>query len=157
MNKVYVLGTVGSEPRLVQKEGSPEHLVFTLKVSHRSKAGGKQEYYPINAWNQAAQWGARQLRQGQQVLVDGYLTQQARPEGVQVQVTASRFYPQAILTEPERPQGGDSDPQPQGEAAAERPEAAPQGEAADLNGGIRQGIERIQETLGTLSGGEKDR
>lgn len=92
MNKVYVMGVVASEPRLVNKDGNPDHLVFALRVSHRSKAGDKQEYYPINAWNEAAQWGAEQLHQGQRVLVDGYLTQQARLEGLQIQVTATRFY-----------------------------------------------------------------
>ena len=95
MNKVYLVGTVANEPRLVHKEGNPAHLVLSLLVKHRSKTGGKTEYYPVNAWNQAAEWGAEQLTQGQRVLVDGYLTQQARPEGVQVQVTATRFYPQA--------------------------------------------------------------
>ena len=101
MNQVYMMGTVSCEPRLVQKEGNPAHLVFTLRVSHRSKAGEKKEYYPINAWNQAAEWGARELRQGRRILVDGYLTQTQRPEGLQVQVTANRFYLQAMAELPE--------------------------------------------------------
>lgn len=95
MNKVYIMGHVASQPRLMNDEGSPAHLSFALKVTHRARSGGKKEYYPVNAWNQTAQWGLQQLCQGQRVLVEGYLTQRVKPEGfVQIQITANRFYPQ---------------------------------------------------------------
>ena len=101
MNKVYLMGTVTHDPRLVSNESAPAHLTLLLRVEHQAKTGSKQEYYPVNAWNQTAQWGAQQLAQGQQVLVEGYLTQRVRPEGfVQIQLTATRFHLQGAKPEP---------------------------------------------------------
>ncbi len=108
MNKVYLSGVIVENPALVTTEQGATHLILNLSVSHRNKAGIKSELYRVNAWNNAAIWGNANLRRGQQIMVQGYLTQRpARGEGegtFDVDVTAEEFFPgsrAAVQTEKE--------------------------------------------------------
>ena len=95
MNQVFLTGIIAGKPRLVQAEGGAAHLLFPLRVRHRT-AGGvvKQELYTVNAWNNVALWGAKHLGQGQLVAVQGYLTQHMRGDGtLSVEVAADEFLP----------------------------------------------------------------
>ncbi|MEG1515179.1 MAG: hypothetical protein RR296_12495 [Clostridia bacterium] len=38
MNKVYLMGTVANEPRLVERKGSPVHQAFLLLVRHQARS-----------------------------------------------------------------------------------------------------------------------
>ena len=58
----------------------------------------KRELYPIHAWNGMANWVHGNLRQGQRVMVQGYLTQRTviMPGEGRVtvsEVTAEEFFP----------------------------------------------------------------
>ena len=90
MNKVYISGILADMPAFVQREGGAAHLVFQLRVRHRTAKGAvKQEMYRINAWNNTAGWGRQNLRQGQLLSVQGYLTQRILENGVPaVEITA---------------------------------------------------------------------
>lgn len=110
MNQVYLEGSVANAPRLLDQEGAAPRLIFSLMTTHRSKAGVKKEYYPIRAWNQLARLGAQQLTPGARVVVEGYLTQQVGPEGVQVQVTARRFHLLKAWEEAPEPQFASEEP-----------------------------------------------
>ncbi len=96
MNKVYLSGVIVENPTLITTEQGATHLVLNLSVSHRNKAGIKSELYRVNAWNNAAIWGNTNLRRGQHIMVQGYLSQRpARGEGetaFDVDVTAEEFF-----------------------------------------------------------------
>ena len=93
MNKVFLSGVIDSTPILATTaEMSTPHLTINLAVTHKNKLGIKSELYRVNAWNNAAVWAASNLQRGQQVMVEGYLTQRATPEGNQVDVTANEFF-----------------------------------------------------------------
>lgn len=102
MNKIYLSGIVAEPPVRYTRESSPEHICFHLCVSHRTRQGVvKRELYPVHAWNGVATWAIGQLRQGQRVLVQGYLTQQtvtgSDGRGMTLcEVTAEEFFPAAI-------------------------------------------------------------
>lgn len=96
MNKVYLSGEVATQPTLT--EGAVPHMIFDLLVTHRTAAGvRKEERYRVNAWHDAARWGFANLRRGQPVAVQGYLTQQVVADAGRtltlVDVTATEFLP----------------------------------------------------------------
>ncbi len=100
MNKVYLSGTIADPPMLTGGEGGPSHSVFQLCVSHKTAKGEiRRELYAVNAWNGAAQWVATNLKQGQKIALQGYLTQKAvrTAEGTfqAVEVTSQEFLPMA--------------------------------------------------------------
>ena len=76
MNQVYISGHVAGMPVLrMEKEITP-HLLFSLDVQHRTRAGQiRHEQYKCNAWNNVALRGAENLKDGQMVVIRGYLTQ----------------------------------------------------------------------------------
>ena len=95
MNQVFLSGIIAEKPRLTQPEGGTAHLLFPLRVRHRTAKGVvKHELYTVNAWNNVALWGAKRLEQGRLVAVQGYLTQHMRGDGaLSVEVTADEFLP----------------------------------------------------------------
>ena len=103
MNKVYLSGTIADPPMLSGGEGGPSHSVFQLCVSHKTLKGEiRRELYTVNAWNNAAQWVAANLRQGQRIALQGYLTQKTVRNGEgafqAVEVTSQEFLPMASGT-----------------------------------------------------------
>ena len=93
MNKVFVSGIIAGEPALRSSENGMAHLIFPLSVRHRTMNGMmRQEIYTINAWNNPAIWGKENLRVGNLITVQGYLTQHSRENGVlMTEVTAEEF------------------------------------------------------------------
>ena len=93
MNKVFVSGIIAGEPALHSSENGMAHLIFPLSVRHRTMNGMmRQEIYTINAWNNPAIWGKENLRVGNLITVQGYLTQHSRENGVlMTEVTAEEF------------------------------------------------------------------
>lgn len=75
MNKVYLSGEIYDEPMLINHKDALEHLVFSLMVKHKSKAGMRREVFRISAWNQCAAYAYANLKRGMRVAVEGYLTQ----------------------------------------------------------------------------------
>lgn len=93
MNKVFLSGTILGKPILKPSNRNPANLTFQLCVLHRTAAGlRKQEVYEIAAWHSTALWGAKNLRQGQQVILEGYLTRNgsSKVDGT-VKVVAREF------------------------------------------------------------------
>lgn len=95
MNQVFLSGIIAGRPRLLRPENGAAHLLFPLRVRHKTAKGVvKQELYTVNAWNNVALWGAKQLGQGQLVVMQGYLTQRMREDGIlSVEVTVDEFLP----------------------------------------------------------------
>lgn len=96
MNKVYISGTIADVPLFFQSEGGAAHLTFQICVQHKTAKGAmKRELYRVNAWNNTALWGKANLRQGQSLAVEGYLTQRIAGETgiISVEVTAEEFFP----------------------------------------------------------------
>lgn len=76
MNKVFLSGMIADTPAPRMEVGETPHLTFSLRVRHRTRAGEvRSEFYRVNAWRNAARWGAEKLARGQIVGVQGYLTQ----------------------------------------------------------------------------------
>ena len=76
MNDVYVSGYVSGNPILKMERENIPHLLFYVDIQHKSK-GGKihHEMYPANVWHNAALRASEKLRNGQYVMLHGYLTQ----------------------------------------------------------------------------------
>ncbi len=102
MNKVYLTGTVADPPLGRTQENGLAHVSFPLCVSHKTKQGlVKRELYNVQAWNGVAQWARANLRQGQRVMLQGYLTQHSVRQadgGTRqvVEVTAEEFFPASL-------------------------------------------------------------
>jgi len=98
MNKVYLSGIIADPPMWLFEADAPKHVTFPLCVSHKTKQGlVKRELYNVQAWNGVAEWARTNLRQGQRIMLQGYLTQRkaARPDGsshIEVEVTAEEFF-----------------------------------------------------------------
>ena len=98
MNKIYLSGIIADPPTQRSQEDAPKHVVFPLCVSHRTKQGMvKRELYNVQTWNGVAEWAHGNLKQGQRVMLQGYLTQRrvAHPGGfahIEVDVTAEEFF-----------------------------------------------------------------
>ena len=76
MNKVFISGMITEMPMLRMENGSIPHLIVLLSVRHRNGSGTIQdEVYRVNAWHNTAGWGADNLKKGQMIGVQGYLTQ----------------------------------------------------------------------------------
>ncbi|MDI9506127.1 MAG: single-stranded DNA-binding protein [Bacillota bacterium] len=111
MNKVFLSGCIASRPSLVNREGTAAHLTFSLDVTHRtSKGETRHELYPVSLWHSAALWGARTLRAGQRVVVNGYLTKRRRYEkGIEVE-NGTGIAAEEVLVMASRPQDAASVP-----------------------------------------------
>jgi len=107
MNRLYISGRILEKPALrVLADGTP-HLIFELVVRHKTKEGvTHREIYRVNAWHQAAEYGARQLRQGQHVVLRGYLTQNhvktANVLVMSTEIVAQEFWPVQMLQQDEQ-------------------------------------------------------
>lgn len=74
MNKVYLSGEVYDEPVMVNRPDAAPHAVFSLMVSHRSKAGVQQELYRVSAWNRCAEYCGQRLKRGMRIALQGHLS-----------------------------------------------------------------------------------
>jgi len=96
MNKVFVSGIVMEQPILKMVTGDVPHILFPIDIRHKTRAGKVQhEKYMVNAWHNAALWANAQLKQGQCITVQGYLTQRTIKIGDGVytfaEITADEF------------------------------------------------------------------
>lgn len=102
MNRIYISGIVADPPCSFSEGDAPKHIFFPLCVTHRTRQGvTKRELYTVRAWNGVAEWARANLKQGQRVMVQGYLTQRytARMNGAEhavVEVTAEEFFAAAL-------------------------------------------------------------
>ena len=92
MNKVYISGKIVQQP-LLQMEGEIPHLVMSVRVAHKKRNGERRsEDYRVNAWNRIAKWGKENLKQGQIIALQGYLTQNASNNHA-TEITVEEFLP----------------------------------------------------------------
>ncbi len=113
MNKVYLSGTIADMPTFSQPEGGAAHLVFQFCVRHRTAKGMmKQELYRVSAWNNAATWGQANLRQGQRLALQGYLTQRFVSETgvISVEVAVEEFFSGMLMQDRQFVQMKNSEP-----------------------------------------------
>lgn len=99
MNRIYLSGIVADPPVQYAINDRAMRVVFPLCVSHRTKQGlVKREVYTVQAWNKVGEWAHGNLRQGQRVMVQGYLTQhgatkQDGSKALEIEITAEEFFP----------------------------------------------------------------
>lgn len=92
MNQVYLSGIVVEAPLLSTAGENTPHARLSLSVAHRKADGEvKREWYRVCLWKQLAVWAAQNVRCGQRIAVQGYLTQRISSMGglPQVEVTAT--------------------------------------------------------------------
>lgn len=76
MNKLFISGMISEAPVFRTEADGIPHLILSLSVRHRTGAGRLQkEVYRVSAWHNTARWGAENLKQGQIIGLQGYLTQ----------------------------------------------------------------------------------
>ena len=64
---------------------------MTVRVTHKKRNGERRyEDFRINAWHRVAQWGSNNLKEGQSVAVQGYLTQNAS-NNHDIEISAEEF------------------------------------------------------------------
>lgn len=99
MNKVFLSGVITETPSRFFQGDAVKHVSFPLCMRHKTKRGEvKRELYTIHAWNGIAEWAQAFLKQGQRVMIQGYLTQHniMQADGgmyVAAEVTAEEFFP----------------------------------------------------------------
>lgn len=92
MNKVYISGKIVQQP-LLQMESEIPHLVMSVRVAHKKRNGERRsEDYRVNAWNRIAKWGKENLKHGQIIALQGYLTQNASNNHA-TEITVEEFLP----------------------------------------------------------------
>lgn len=78
MNKVFVSGVVKSIPGMKWETNKAPHVLFQLDICHKNRSGKiVHEKYTVNVWNDAAVWANENLKQGQPIIIQGYLTQRS--------------------------------------------------------------------------------
>lgn len=98
MNKIFISGKIKGEPKYRLEDSGNEHLILTLEVEHKTRAGEKRkEDYQISAWNRSAIWGSKNLAAGQQVMVQGYLAQR-QVQAAGIRATAVEIIAEEFLT-----------------------------------------------------------
>lgn len=76
MNEVYISGFVSGKPVLKMEKENVPHLLFYVDIQHKTKSGRiHHEMYTVNAWYNVALRTSEKLRNGQYVMLRGYLTQ----------------------------------------------------------------------------------
>ena len=76
MNKVFISGLICESPVFRMETGEIPHLILSLSVRHKTSAGKLQkEIYRVNAWHNVARWANENLKRGQIIGLQGYLTQ----------------------------------------------------------------------------------
>lgn len=76
MNEVYISGFVSGIPVLKMERETVPHLLFYVDIQHKTKSGRiHHEMYLVNAWHNVALRASEKLRNGQCVMLRGYLTQ----------------------------------------------------------------------------------
>lgn len=127
MNQVYISGIIAGNPVLRMEKGTTPHLLFYVDIQHKTRAGQiRHEQYRCNAWRNIALRGAQSLRDGQMVMLRGYLTQRAVRAGEveysQTEVTAEEFVLSNSLQKPACPIRQDTIafPAPAAESGAEK-------------------------------------
>lgn len=78
MNKVILLGNLGSDPELKVFENGQKKVRFTLATneSYLDKSGERKvqtEWHQIEVWDKQAEIAEKYLRKGRKVLVEGKL------------------------------------------------------------------------------------
>ena len=91
MNKVFVSGKIVNDLILRTPEENGAHLIIKLCIRHKTRSGEQRsELYRINAWNGVAKWASENLKRGQLISVQGYLTQR-RIRNADATVTATEI------------------------------------------------------------------
>ena len=96
MNKVLITGIIAGDPAFrILDDGTP-NLRIKLGVQHRTKTGERRrEYYRVNAWNGTANWADKNLKKGQLITIQGYLSQRKFSingvSGNATEITADEF------------------------------------------------------------------
>lgn len=76
MNEVYISGFVVGNPVLKTERENVPHLLFYVDIQHKTVSGRiHHEMYTVNAWHNIALRASERLRNGQYVMLRGYLTQ----------------------------------------------------------------------------------
>lgn len=88
MNIVLISGYVRDWPRRYLAENGTTHTHFRLDVVHYASGVRRDELYPVQAWNGAADVAAG-LTRGERVLVKWFLTRSAADE---VEIVATEIY-----------------------------------------------------------------
>ena len=96
MNQVYISGFIVGNPVLKMEKENIPHLLFSVDIQHKTRSGKlHHEQYQVNAWHNVALKGAESLKNGQAVMVRGYLTQRMLRSGdmtfMLTEVTAEEF------------------------------------------------------------------
>jgi single-strand DNA-binding protein len=137
MNRVFLTGIAQEEPELRYTPSGVAVCSFRVQVGRilRDRSGGAREvaaYLTVVAWQEAAQRMARELRKGQAVYVEGYVSSRSFTTARGEKRTAVEIYAEQIqilgpFAEGEKP----SEAHPQGEeghpAAHRGPRRPPRG------------------------------
>ncbi|MBM3287320.1 MAG: single-stranded DNA-binding protein [Candidatus Eisenbacteria bacterium] len=103
MNKVFLTGIAQEEPELRYTPSGVTVCSFRVQVGRvlRDRAGGSREvaaYLTIVAWQETAQRMARELRRGQIVYVEGYVSSRSFTTARGDKRTAVEIYAEQIQT-----------------------------------------------------------
>jgi single-strand DNA-binding protein len=141
MNRVFLTGTAQEEPELRYTPSGVSVCSFRVQVGRilRDRSGGSREvaaYLTVVAWQEAAQRMSRELRKGQAIYVEGYVSSRSFTTARGDKRTAIEIYAEQIQILGPFPEGEQPD-----QGGAEGTE-----ETAASGGTHRRGAFRRQET-----------
>jgi single-strand DNA-binding protein len=152
MNRVFLTGTAQEEPELRYTPSGVTVCSFRVQVGRilRDRTGGSREvaaYLTIVAWQEAAQRMSRELKKGQAVYVEGYVSSRSFTTARGEKRTAVEIYAEQIqilgpFVEGERPaegareegRSGGGRGGRRGPAEAKHDETAPETPAVEAHG-----------------------
>lgn len=142
MNRVFLTGIAQETPELRYTPSGVTVCSFRVQVGRilRDRTGGAREvaaYLTVVAWQEAAQRMARDLKKGQAVFVEGYVSSRSFTTARGEKRTAVEIYAEQIQI---------LGPFPEGEAPADTPQSEPR--AAGNRPGRRGTGESKQEDAG---------
>lgn len=94
MNKVILLGNVGSDPRIRMAQGTAI-AEFSLATNERTGGAGSAEiteWHKIVMWGPAAEFAEKYIRKGSRLLVEGKLRTRWWEDSAAIKRTVTEIY-----------------------------------------------------------------
>jgi len=144
MNRVFLTGIAQEEPELRYTPSGVSVSSFRVQVGRilRDRSGGAREvaaYLTVVAWQEAAQRMSRELRKGQAVYVEGYVSSRSFTTARGDKRTAIEIYAEQVQILGPFREGEKAEP-----VAGEEMEEATGSQGAQRRGGFRRELPRSE-------------
>ena len=92
VNKVILIGNVGSDPKMHYPESGSAFAFFSLATNETVGGSERTEWHRIVMTDRNAEYADRYIRKGTKLYVEGHLRTRAYTDKMQIQRTVTEIY-----------------------------------------------------------------